>query len=101
MVNGAAAQPLRAHYGPVTFLAALANISIVEVAVWWFVPWFLLAVYVLPLLVIDLVVAAILKSRPGTLGQIGRGMLIGLISAPAALALFWPGFMLVQALGIV
>ncbi len=101
MVNGAAAQPLKASYGPVTFLAALANILIVEIAVWWFLPWFLQAIYVLPLLVVDVVVAAVLKSRPGTMGQIGRGMLIGLIAAPAAVAIFWPGLMLVQALGLV
>ena len=100
MVNGAAAQPLKADYGPVTFLAALSNILIVEIAVWWFLPWFILAVYVVPVLVIDLVVAVILKFCPGTLGQVGRGMLIGLFSAPVAVALFWPGLMLGQALGL-
>lgn len=99
MVNGAAEQPLRSSYGPVTLLAALANTLIVEFAIWAVLPWFLLAVYVLPLLVIDLLVAMILKSRPGNLGQVGRGMTIGLLAVPAALVMFLPGFMVVQGLG--
>ncbi|QZY47240.1 hypothetical protein K5L12_05760 [Mycolicibacterium austroafricanum] len=70
-----------------------------ELAVWVFLPWSLLAIYVLPLLLIDLLQAAILKARSGTLGQIGRGTLIGLIAAPAALAVFLPGLWLAQALG--
>lgn len=101
MVNEAAAQPLNPVFGPVTFLAALGNILVVELAVWVFLPWLLLAIYVVPLLLIDLLAAAVLKSRPGTLGQIGRGMLIGLIAAPAAVGLFLPGLLLAQALGFV
>ena len=100
MVNDPAAQPLKPVYGPVTFVSALGNILLVEFCVWVFLPWFVLAVYVVPLLLIDLVVAAALKSRRGALGQVGRGMMIGLIAAPAALAVFLPGFMVVQALGI-
>lgn len=101
MVNEAAARPLSPTYGPVTYLAALGNILVVELAVWVFLPWFLVAIYVLPLLLIDLLVAVVLKSRPGTLGQVGRGMLIGLIAAPAAVGLFLPGLLLAQALGFV
>jgi hypothetical protein len=80
-------------------LAALTNILVVEVAVWLFLPWFVLAVFVLPLLLIDLAMAAILRARPGTAGQIGRGMMIGLISAPMTLAVFLPGLLLAQAMG--
>lgn len=94
-------QRTRTAYGPAAFIAALANILAIEVAVWIFLPWFLLAIYVLPLLLIDLALAAILKRRRGTTGQVGRGMLIGLLSAPAALLLFLPGLMLVQALDVV
>ena len=101
MVNKAAAQPRKPDYGPVTFLAALGNIFVVELAVWVFLPWFLLAIYVVPLLLIDLVLAMVLKSRHGTMGQVGRGMLIGLIAAPAAVGLFLPGLLLAQALGFV
>lgn len=101
MVNSRAAQPLTSSYGPATFLAALVNILVVETAVWYFLPWFALAVFVLPLLLIDLAMAAVLRSRPGVAGQVGRGLLIGLIAAPAALAVFLPGLMLVQAMGLV
>lgn len=98
MVNKLATQP---RYGRATFVAALVNILAVELAVWVCLPWLVLAVYVLPLLAIDLVVAAVLRSRPGPAGQVGRGMLIGLIAAPAALAVFLPSLWLVQALGLV
>jgi hypothetical protein len=101
MVNGAAPQRFTPPYGPAAFLAALVNILAVETAVWMFLPWFVLAVFVLPLLLIDLAVAAVLKARPGTAGQIGRGMLIGLISAPMTLAVFLPGLLLAEAVGLV
>jgi hypothetical protein len=101
VVSSRAAQPLTSSYGPVTFLAALVNILVVETAVWYFLPWFALAVFVLPLLLIDLALAAVLRSRPGVAGQVGRGMLIGLVAAPVALAVFLPGLMLVQAMGLV
>lgn len=99
MMNDAAAQTSSPRYGPVTFLAALANILIVELAIWIALPWFVFLIYAVPLLAIDLIVAAVLKSRPGLPGQVGRGMLIGLTAAPAALAVFLPGFMLAQGLG--
>ncbi|BBY17724.1 hypothetical protein [Mycolicibacterium litorale] len=101
MVNSAAAQQVTRSYGPIAFVAALGNILVVEVAVWVFLPWFVLAVFVLPLLLVDLAIAALLRARPGNAGQIGRGMLIGLISAPMTLAVFLPGFLLVQAMGFV
>lgn len=101
MMDEAAGQPPKPVYGPVTFLAALGNILVVELAVWVFLPWFLLVIYVVPLLLVDLLLAWILKSQPGPLGQIGRGMLIGSIAAPAVLALFLPGLLLAQALGFV
>lgn len=101
MVSDGATQAITPRYGPPTFAAALANILIVEFALWTLMPWFLLAVFVVPLLLVDLVVAVVLKSRRGTLGQIGRGMMIGLLAAPAGLALFVPGFMIAQAVGLV
>ena len=35
------------------------------------------------------------------MGQLGRGMLIGLIAAPLTLLIFLPGLLLVQELGLV
>jgi hypothetical protein len=101
MVNSAASQQVARSCGPATFLAALANILVVEVAVWVILPWLVLAVFVLPLLLIDLAIATVLRARPSTAGQIGRGMMIGLISAPMALAVFLPGLLLAQAMGFV
>lgn len=101
MVNDAAAQQETPTYCSVTFLAALVNILVVQTAVWVFLPWFVLAIFVLPLLLVDLAIAAVLRARPGTTGQIGRGMLIGLISAPMTLAVFLPGLLLAQAMGLV
>ena len=98
-MNNQARQQVR--YGPATFVAALVNILIVEIALWLTVPWIALAVFVVPLLVVDVVVAAILKSRSGTPEQVGRGMLIGLLAVPAALVVFLPAFFLVQAAGLV
>ncbi|MCG7578820.1 hypothetical protein [Mycolicibacterium sp. OfavD-34-C] len=95
------ARPQRVSYGPATFVSALVNVLIVEVALWLTVPWIALAVFVVPLLVVDVVVATILKSRSGTLKQVGQGMLIGLIAVPATLVLFLPGLILTQALGLV
>lgn len=94
-------QRTQTAYGPAGFIAALANILVIEVAVWIFLPWFLLAIYVLPFLLVDLALAATLRSRRGTAGQVGRGMMIGLLSAPAALLLFLPGLMLAQSLDMV
>ena len=97
MVNTPEAQPVQRGDGAVTFLAALANILLVNMAFWVVLPWYLLALYLLPLLLVDLLVAAVLKSRPGTVGQIGRGMLIGLLTVPGGLAVFLPLLGLMQA----
>ncbi|MBB2989677.1 hypothetical protein FHR72_001140 [Mycolicibacterium iranicum] len=89
------------RYGPASFGAALANIVLIEFTMWVFTPWWLLAVYMLPLLLVNLVLAVLLERRGGIPGQIGRGMLIGLLSVPAALVLFLPGFMLALGLNLV
>ncbi|MGE2832692.1 hypothetical protein [Mycobacterium sp. SMC-4] len=101
MTNQSERQALKPGYSPVTFLSALVNILVVEFALWTVLPWFLLTIYVLPLLLIDLVVAGVLNSRPGTAGQIGRGLLIGLIAAPLTLVVFVPGLWLAQGLGLI
>lgn len=100
-MNTAEPESVRVSYGPAVFVAALVNILIVELALWVTVPWFALAVFVIPLLVVDLGVAALLKLRKGTLRQVGHGMMIGLIAAPATVVVFAPGLWLVQAVGLV
>jgi hypothetical protein len=93
--------PPSARYGPATFLAALVNVFFVSLATWYFIPWFALAVFVVPILLLDVAVGVVLMTRPGATGQVGRGMLIGSIAAPLTLLVFLPGLLLVQALGLV
>ncbi|VEG45325.1 Uncharacterised protein [Mycolicibacterium flavescens] len=68
------------------------------VATWYFIPWLALAVFAVPILLVDLAIGVVLMTRAGVRGQIGRGMLIGLIAAPLTVLLFLPGLLLVQGL---
>ena len=72
-----------------------------SLATWYFLPWFTLAVFALPILLVDLALGVVLVKRSGVVGQVGRGMLIGLIAAPMTLLIFLPGLLLVQQLGLV
>jgi hypothetical protein len=56
---------------------------------------------VIPLLLLDVAVSAYLRGRTGTLGEIGRGMLIGCIAGPAALVFFIPLYFLAAATGLI
>ena len=60
-----------------------------------------LAVFALPILLVDLALGAVLATRSGTMGQLGRGMLVGLIAVPMTLLIFLPGLLLVQEFGLV
>jgi hypothetical protein len=64
-------------------------------------PWFYLAVFVVPLLLLDVALSAFLASRRGKTREIGRGMLIGCIAGPAALIFFIPLYLLVQVAGLI
>jgi hypothetical protein len=50
-------------------------------------------------LLVDLAVSALLSRRGGTLGQLGRGMLIGWLAAPLTLAIFLPAYAMAGSLG--
>ncbi|WP_157897532.1 hypothetical protein [Mycolicibacterium rutilum] len=82
-------------------MAALFNVLVIELAVWATLPYLLLAIYVVPLIVVDLIVAIVLEARKGASGQVGRGMLIGLLCVPAGLIVLVPGFLAAQAAGLV
>lgn len=101
MVSESTVTPSGQRFGPITFVAALGNTLLVGLATWYFLPWFALAVFVLPILLVDLALGAVLATRSGTMGQLGRGMLIGLITAPLTLLVFLPGLLLVQELGLI
>jgi len=89
------------RYGPLGFGAALVNILVIEFVTWVLLPWFYLAVFVVPVLLIDVGLSAFLATRRGKIREIGRGMLIGCIAGPAALVFFIPLFLLVQAAGLI
>jgi hypothetical protein len=93
-------RPVR-HYGPLGFAAALTNILVIEFVTWMLLPWFYLAVFLIPVLLVDLGVSAFLASRHGRLREIGRGMIIGCIAGPAALIFFIPLYLLVQGVGLI
>jgi hypothetical protein len=101
MENGLATGTANDRYGPVSFMATLATILTLEFIEWITVPYVLLAIfYVLPvLLVIDLMIYAILAKRHGTLGQIGRGILVGSLAVPVSVVVFTVGFIVAHAIG--
>jgi hypothetical protein len=98
MVTGA---PMTPKYGPASFIAALANILLVNLCIWLFVVgMFGGHQYYLPLLLLDLVISYLLKLRRGTYAQVGRGMLIGWLSAPLSLVVFVGVFSIGKSIGI-
>ncbi|WP_240631729.1 MULTISPECIES: hypothetical protein [Mycobacterium] len=84
-------------YGPVTFLVAVMHLLIVEVATWLLMPYSI--VFVLPVVLIYMAVAAFVLRASGTLGQIGRGMLIGSLSGPLSLLIFGAVWAIAHAIG--
>ncbi|MCV7208844.1 hypothetical protein [Mycolicibacterium canariasense] len=98
MVTGAS---MTLKYGPASFVAALANILLVNLCIWLFVlGMFGGYQYYLPLLTLDLVISYVLTLRRGTYAQVGRGMLIGWLSAPLSLVIFIGVFSIGKAIGI-
>lgn len=89
------------RYGPLTFTAAAANIFVSNLYTWLLAPYSIIGfpILLLPPVLLDVAIAAILAWRPGKLGQIGRGMLIGLLSLPVALVVFIAGFAVAKAIG--
>ena len=97
MPEGSVIDPSTTRYGPVGFAAAMVNILVLEIVAWVFIPWLVLAIFALPAILLDLAVSTMLTKCAGKLGQAGRGMLIGCISAPLSLVIFIPAIIVVQA----
>ena len=92
-------RPAAQRYGAPGFLAATLNVLLGNLAAWFAFPYFLLYLLFAPVIVVDLVVAAVLVRQPRVLGQIGRGMLIGLISVPLAPVAIAAGYGLAAVAG--
>lgn len=84
-------------YGPVTFVVAALHVFIVEFATWIFMPYSV--VFVLPVVLIYMAISALVMLAPGTVGQIGRGMLIGSLSGPLSMLIFGAVWAVAQAIG--
>jgi hypothetical protein len=84
-------------YGPVTFLVAVLHLFVVELATWLLMPYSI--VFVLPIVLIYMAVSALVMRASGTVGQIGRGMLIGSLSGPLSLLIFGAAWAITHALG--
>ncbi|MCV7396844.1 hypothetical protein H5P32_19990 [Mycobacterium paraseoulense] len=84
-------------YGPLTFLVAVLHIFVVEFATWLFMPYSI--VFVLPIVLIYMAIAALAMRAPGMIGQIGRGTLIGSLSGPLSLIIFGAAWAIAHAIG--
>lgn len=101
MVNAKESRPPADRYGPVGLAAALSNSLVIEFVTWVLIPWFYLAIILVPVLLLDFALSLILATRRGKLRQVGWGMMIGCIAGPAALVFFIPLYLVVQSAGLV
>jgi hypothetical protein len=101
MANEPSAEVSTNRYGPLSFVSGLLNILVLNSVLWFlFIFSFWGYEVLLPLLLVDLVMSAGLNVLSGPFGRIGRGMLIGWISAPVSLLIFGTGFALASVAGI-
>lgn len=76
------------RYGPVSFIAAMTTITIVQTAIWSWFPWWILNLYVWGLAsVLVLPTGFLLTLARGKVSQVGRGMLIGYLATPLTVAI--------------
>lgn len=99
MANDSITDPATHRYGAVSFVAATVNVFIGNLAAWISFPYYLLYLLFVPLILVDLVLAAVLAAQPSKSGQFGRGMLIGLLSVPLSPALNWAWYFVMLAIG--
>lgn len=90
------------RYGRAGFAAAVVNILLLEFLTWVFLlAWYMIPVIVLPAVIIDALVAYGLTRGRGTVAQVGRGMLIGCISAPLTVLILIPAFIIAKSAGLI
>ncbi|WP_431236050.1 hypothetical protein ACQ856_30185 (plasmid) [Mycolicibacterium psychrotolerans] len=85
--------PTGQQYGPATLFAATVNMLLGTTIAWVSCPYPFLALYFGPMLVIDVLVAAVLISLRGLAQQVGRGLFIGLLSIPLSAATVWSSYL--------
>ena len=101
LANEPVTDPAQNRYGPISFVAAMVNILVVEFMTWYFLPWVLIVCVILAiLLLIELwVFAVVVYESRGKGAQAARGMMIGWLAGPLTLIIFVPAYLVVQAIG--
>jgi hypothetical protein len=90
------------RYGRASLLAAIVTIVFFETVTWFLVPaFYALLVFVLPLMLVVVAVGAICVACGGVTAQVGRGMMIGSVTAPLSLLLFGGGYLLAEGAGLI
>jgi len=97
MTNDSAAGRANGRYGPLSFTVTLLHILIVNGTTWLFMPYSI--VLVLPAVLIYMGIAAVLARNPGKVGQVGRGMFLGSLSAPLSLIVFALAWAVAKGIG--
>lgn len=101
MTNKSPAELSTNRYSPLTFVATLLNILVLNSALWVLFIWtFWGYELLLPLLLADFVMSAGFNVLSGPFGRVGRGMLLAWISVPTSLFIFGTGLAAANALGI-
>jgi len=90
------------RYGRAGFAAAFVNILLLEfLTAVFMLAWYMLPFILLPVLIVDALLAYGLTRGRGTVAQVGRGMLIGCISAPLTIVIVIPAWFIARAFGLV
>jgi hypothetical protein len=98
-MNGPTIDRSNARYGPVSFVVAMVHILVLDFLTWAYMPWLILVLMALPVLLIYMGIGAVVARTAGKAGQVGRGMVIGSLSAPLSVATFVPTWLIAQAIG--
>jgi hypothetical protein len=85
------------RYGPLSFTVTMMHILVVDLTIWIFMPYSI--VMVLPVVLVYMALSVVIARRPGKLGQVGRGMLLGSLSGPLSLILFAAVWAIAHAIG--
>ena len=88
------------RYGPVGFAATAINVLMLGFLTWVFMlAWYMIPIVVLPVVVVDALIGWGLTRGRGAVGQVGRGMLIGCLVAPLTVVIFIAAFVIAHAIG--
>lgn len=97
MTYGMAADRSNGRYGPLGFAVTLLHILVVDGTTWMFMPYSI--VLVLPAVLGYMTISAVVARGQGRVGQVGRGMFLGSLSAPLSLVIFALAWAIAKTIG--